>query len=290
MKPTSYTYSQFCKGNVYDACNDTFVVDARINEHVIVESANHDIAFSNKQRKVTLDPLAPDYDDVFVDKGTPLAPDDILDAVKPLALKIPVKYRNEIENLPLAELLRAIHFHASHLEITECSLDETALLTLGMLVEQWAEELIDENVAKMFLEPEEAGVAEFGPSDSEEELSLSDAATQEDDSDIMSIDLEETDNEVVETEAGFGEDSEDSSDDSEVARVARKQVSDSVEKVSNSVEQVSDSVSDSVSESHSGSSSSSHSPKPAISDSHSLDPLGILLSDDDLEWLDANEN
>lgn len=197
MKKHKPSFRQLWCANVFDACNDKYVKDAQIDTDAVLRSKHHEASFTkNKQRKIIVDTEASDYEDIFIDKGTPIGPDDILEAVKPLALKIPTPRREEIKNLPLSDLLRALHYYSSYSGLQEHSCDETALLSLGMLVEQWADELVTDDFAKMFAEPEMNMDGEMLPRDEQHELDALGNYTQDvesEESDIISLDLEPSD-------------------------------------------------------------------------------------------------
>lgn len=197
--------------NVFQACDDSYVVDALLNEEAILRSPYHKITEEGNRTKIFLDKSAPDYDDLFGHRGNAVAPDDILEVLKPLTLKIPIKYREEFgpDQLPLAELLSALQYYASHLELPKNSMDETALLALGILAESWADEMVSESVALMFMELAEGNTpasAEdmYGPSSDSDLLDSLDGDVvcgSDDDSDIMSLEMEESDTEDEESES-----------------------------------------------------------------------------------------
>lgn len=184
------------RANIYNACNDEYVRNVKLDPDALLRSKYHKVSMNKvKQRKVLLDTRAPDFEDVFIEKGAPMGPDDILEALKPLALKIPVPSRDEVPNLPLSDLLKALHYYSSFTGLREHSCDETALLSLGMLVEQWADELVTEEYAKMFADvdqPEEQNLPEENENlEIEPHIDRSDS----EESDLISLDLEYSDNE-----------------------------------------------------------------------------------------------
>lgn len=198
MKVRPASLRQFANGNVFEACDDAFLADSVLDESAILESKHHEFHLKDGIKNIILDKTAPDYEEMFLEKGEPLAADEILESLKPLALKIPLKARSEFQEgqLPLSELLMAIQYYASHLPIREYSMNESALLGFGMLVEQWADEMIDDNTARMFLEMEEDANDDdrYAPaSDIEEEKIMENWALEESDSDVISVDLEESD-------------------------------------------------------------------------------------------------
>lgn len=186
--------------NVYDASDDGYVRDVQLNMETLLRLKYHSLSFSkNKQRKVLLDPQAPDYEDIFVEKGNALGPDDILEAVKPLALRIPIPLREDIPNLPLSDLLKALHYYGSHSGLQEHSCDETALLNLGMLVEQWADELVTDEYANLFAEEKEDLTGKLLPDDDEFVHQAHEYYSDSDESDVISLDMGFSD---VETDIG----------------------------------------------------------------------------------------
>lgn len=194
---------KYKNANIYQACGDAFVADAALDEKALLRSRYHKITKDGKSTRIILDKSAPDFQNMILESGTPVAPDEILETLKPLTLKIPIKYREDFaENqLPLAELLSAIQYYASHLDIPKNSLDETALLAFGVLAESWADEMVTDEVAEMFFETTESG-QEYGPSsDSEMEYSLDneEVCWSDEDSDIMSIEIEDSDTEEEQT-------------------------------------------------------------------------------------------
>lgn len=176
--------------NVYDASNDGYVRDVELNMDSLLRLKHHTLSFTkNKQRKVLLDPQAPDYEDVFIEKGNPMGPDDILEATKPLALRIPVPQREEIPVLPLSDLLKALHYYSSHSGLQEHSCDETALLSLGMLVEQWADELVTDDYAKMFAEETQDMKGKLLPNEKEKIKQPRQYVSESEESDVISLDM-----------------------------------------------------------------------------------------------------
>lgn len=193
--------------NIYDTVSDVYVDGAALDKRAVLESPYHDIAYINGAPIGLVDPRAPDYEDLYQYRGEAISPDTLLDAMKPLALKTPIKYRNEFKDpLPLSDLLKSIVYYFSQLQVPTDSMDESSLLQLGMLVEQWADELIDEKTVRMFLEPIAPPTSEaLNPSADlySRDRKMSEDEAQE--SDIMSIDMEES---TTEEELGLQTESE----------------------------------------------------------------------------------
>lgn len=192
---------KYKNANLYQACDDSFVTDAVLDESALLRSQYHQVAKNDRVTRVTLDKSAPDFPNLFLEGGTPVAPDEILETLKPLTLKIPIKYREDFGDgqLPLAELLSAIQYYASHLDIPKHSLDETALLAVGILAETWADEMVTNLVSEMFLEPvSEVNLAPSSDSEIEDSLDNEVVCWSDEESDIMSIEMEDSDTEEEE--------------------------------------------------------------------------------------------
>lgn len=144
--------------NVFQASEDSYVSGAILDDAVLYNSPHHKLVKKSNGKYVILDPLAPDFKDIVLDRGETQAPDEILEAIKPLALKIPLLSRDDFgpEGLPPSNLLRSIHLYSNVTKMVLNSLDETALLTLGMAVELWADELIGDGDPLMYLQSEDA--------------------------------------------------------------------------------------------------------------------------------------
>lgn len=243
--------------NVFQATEDSYISGAVVDDFVLYSSSHHRLNKRNTVKSVILDPLAPDYKEAIINRGDVSAPDEILEAIKPLALKIPLKSRDELDRdeLPSSDLLRAIHYYSNRAKLVNISLDETALLALGMAAELWADELIGETDPLIFLiDDNNYNLSkEYPPDslDSEDEmlLELPLDGYNHSESDIMSIELLESDT------------------DDEIKETARKR-----QRISNSKKKRTDlsddpSSSDSPSRSSSGSGSGSDSDPDSLSSS-----------------------
>lgn len=153
--------------NVHAACEDCYTTDALLDEYELLESHRHDIWTDKTSRHVTLDPLAPGARDLYRERGMVLAPDEILQILKPSGLKIPLVNRGDGPvgaALPLSDLLRAIRYYAQD-HARKGAFEETALLAMGMLTESWMDEIIDDASALMFLKPLDENLDKFDPED-----------------------------------------------------------------------------------------------------------------------------
>ncbi|SGZ55592.1 CIC11C00000005075 [Sungouiella intermedia] len=298
MKLRPASLRQFADRNVFDACEDACLVDSVLDEAAILRSQHHSYSLKDGVKNVILDKSAPDYEQMFLEKGQPLAADEVLESLKPLVLKIPLKARSEFRSgqLPLSELLMAIQYYASHTEMRNYSMDESALITLGLLAEQWADEIVDDNTASMFLELDNGEdlsgdsllLRKFGPiSDSENETIMANWAKEESDSDVMSIDFEEseTDEEIQEinsveprvTDAGMGPKRR--GDISEGLR-KKSRLADSAHSSDQSSDSSNESTSESSNESSSESSIESSSESSSDSSTQSSDDTSNSKSND----------
>lgn len=144
-------------GNVYHAVDGRYTKFISLDREKILDSRNHEILIDDGKISVLLDKDAPDYEDMFRSKGTKLPADEILDLAKPGALRLPMKTREDFRSdelgLPDSELLKVLHYFTSK-KLLKSPLvkkfDEGALLALGLLVEQWVDELVDESTMKLF--------------------------------------------------------------------------------------------------------------------------------------------
>ncbi|KAI5962562.1 uncharacterized protein KGF55_003638 [Candida pseudojiufengensis] len=172
--------------NIYNACNGDYHVKRNINRKYIVEnrdSINHKLVKTPQGIKLIIDKSSSDLDQVFQKYGRSIPPDEILEMMKPGNLKIPIV---EDPLLPNSDLLNSIHYYLSkkysHEELTSAnkrlkrsktksadggrkalrydkyleSMDESSLIFMGMLIESWCDELITDEVCKMYLERDPA--------------------------------------------------------------------------------------------------------------------------------------
>lgn len=149
------------QANVYNACDDEYRKGVIFNKEKLLKSPHHKVKVDGEKLDITINKDAEDIDEIFQSKGIAIPPDELLDMIKTSNIRIPMKQRDEFPDdiqLPSSELLKVIHYFASK-KMTSVSkgaarsLDETALLAMGLMVEQWAEDLIDDSTAQLFLEP-----------------------------------------------------------------------------------------------------------------------------------------
>ncbi|RCK58956.1 hypothetical protein Cantr_07442 [Candida viswanathii] len=185
--------------NVYSACNGEYHRGQRLNRKYIEESKDHELIRTKRGLRVVIDKDARDSDKVFISEGRTVPPDEILDAMKPDSLKIPMKLREDFKDgetaqpgLPDSDLLKAIHYFVSRKydKVVDKKgrkrmvqeLDETALIAMGLLVESWCDEFVTDEVAKMFTKEypkEEPSILQEGD-DKEEEVEEEVAVSEED--------------------------------------------------------------------------------------------------------------
>lgn len=139
--------------------------------------------------------LASDDPELYHNRGHAVPPDEILQHLKPSAVRIPLRAREDFVEcpLPLLELLKVLHYYASHRVEAEASaaqspqlgawlarsMDETALLALGVLVEEMAERLVEERGVNIFLESEGGGSGGDGSNGEDSESGDSEAGASE---------------------------------------------------------------------------------------------------------------
>jgi hypothetical protein len=81
-----------------------------------------------------------------------VAPDEILAAKVEAPPLIPVVPRDDIPELPEADLLEALHYYISMMyPERKFNFDETALIALGMLMEEMVDETLNDESYKLFL-------------------------------------------------------------------------------------------------------------------------------------------
>lgn len=154
--------------NVYQAVEGKYSMKRDLDRNAIKQSPNHSLKIIDDKIFVELNKDAPDYEDMFITKNVHiLPPDEVLEFRKNSCIKIPIVDRDELPELPDSDLLKALHYYTSK-KLTSggpenkryCrTMDETALLAFGMIIEDCIDELIDENSAQMFLEPEDMSVS-----------------------------------------------------------------------------------------------------------------------------------
>lgn len=155
--------SRLTNTNIYHATNGLYTPKSHITREAIQKSDRHSLKVIDDKLHITLDKDAPDYNEIH--NVIPIPPDEILELRKPSDIKIPYVMRDEFLSkynvpLPSPDLLTSLHYYASKKGIATRSLDETALLSLGMLVEDWIDELVDEHAASMFETDDVVGVSE----------------------------------------------------------------------------------------------------------------------------------
>lgn len=151
------------RANVYQACEGDFRKGVVFNHARLSQSPHHSVKKDEEGvLSITIDKDAPDIDEVLLLQGVSIPPDEILNFVNKTNIRIPMRLREEFGDgaqLPSSELLKALHYYMSHRvqrssnrAMLERGFDETALLALGMVVEQWVDDMVDEDFAQYFAE------------------------------------------------------------------------------------------------------------------------------------------
>ncbi|ABN68467.2 hypothetical protein PICST_50972, partial [Scheffersomyces stipitis CBS 6054] len=210
--------------DVYRAVDGEYTKGRQIHKENLALSPYHEKKLSPNGNKldVVLDKDAPDYDDMFISKGSSIPPDELLEILKPGHLKIPIKHRDEFaedRQLPSSELLKVIHYFASkkftstkkgEVEMAR-TMDESALLALGILVESWVDRMVDENTVKMFVDHCDSDKDEI--EDQEDSSQNSDSSSEAASSPSSSP--SESDSVDSDSDSNSGSDSSNGSSDSE---------------------------------------------------------------------------
>ena len=163
--------------NVYEVSKGELRKDVHLNQSKLRKLRDQTNPGAN-EIDLVIDEDNKSTDDLFRNRGKPIPPDEVLGSINTTGVKIPIKTREQLpEQLPSGELLEVLHYYTSK-KVSESqrsrrcerSLDETALLAFGMLIEEWADELTDKTTALMFAE----GVENF-----DEELDHGSSANSE---------------------------------------------------------------------------------------------------------------
>lgn len=161
MRTMNYSRTKFSAANVYLACHDEYRQGVRVDVARLTRSRHHEVHQSGKDADVVLDEDASDIEDMYIAKGTAYAADEVVQQANKSKVVIPIPLREQVA-LPSADLLNVLHYYASHKLAPPLhrSCDETALLTLGILVELWVDDLVGEDDFNLFLEEdnEELGI------------------------------------------------------------------------------------------------------------------------------------
>lgn len=188
------------KRTVYHASDGEYRRFVRFNRDAVIKSPHVQTGSDEKARIFYLDRDAPDYDSMFLSKGTAIPPDEIIQQ-KLTGFSVPLIPRHEFPAdtpLPLSDLCKALHYYAStkYSKGAESkmsrSLDELALLAFAMLVEEWVDDVVDQDFVLSFLETVEPhrktainwnGLGEDDGDDGDENVLSTDMLSGEDVSD-----------------------------------------------------------------------------------------------------------
>ncbi|KAG7194972.1 uncharacterized protein KQ657_004083 [Scheffersomyces spartinae] len=146
---------------VYEASNDEYTQHKAFNFQNLQQSKNHSITKNaNGQYDIELDKYAEDYNEMFLHKGSIISPDEILEYSRKTSMLVPVKHRDEFvgTTLPSPDMTRVLHYYASK-KVSGTpnkrglrAFDETALLALGLFVDQLVDSVVDEEAGRLCLE------------------------------------------------------------------------------------------------------------------------------------------
>lgn len=148
--------------NVFHAVDGRYIKNRVLDREKIAASSHHQLELCDGRVVATLDKDAPDYDEMFKSKGTVVPADEVLASKMPSNMKVPMKTREEFirdqVQLPDSDLLKVLHYYSSKKLSQEPTtkllrqFDESALLALGLMVEKWADEMIDDTLVDQFVE------------------------------------------------------------------------------------------------------------------------------------------
>lgn len=143
--------------NIFHATRGHYFGSLAFDRAKALASANHNVEITEDAPGLlsyTLNTDAPDFDDIIPErKRTQYTPDEVLASNQPLKLRIPVVSREDMEAngtpLPSLGLLEALHYYVGyHSTVSTQLLDELALLTMGMLVENLVDQMVTETFAE----------------------------------------------------------------------------------------------------------------------------------------------
>lgn len=142
--------------NLFQACND------EVRSGVIIDQAKAEDATKQSLHLGDAATTGKKDEDIYKNRGQALPPDEILDRLNPTKLRIPMVYREEFPEelkLPSSDLLKALHYYTSakismsdELTRMKRSMNDTALLAFGLLIENWADMILDSGAVDMFME------------------------------------------------------------------------------------------------------------------------------------------
>lgn len=93
------------------------------------------------------------YDVCAGDSVTKKSADEVIAERKHAPSTIPIKLRDNKFDLPDSDLLKALHYYISHKYPENKGLfEESSLITMGLLVEEWMDEMIGETSYNMYSE------------------------------------------------------------------------------------------------------------------------------------------
>lgn len=145
--------------DVYNAAKGHFAIRHDIDVDKALRSPYHNVEEDDKAVRFTLNAEAPDFHETFrIDPEWKLSPDEVVAREWTPELQIPVMSREELAEqgtpLPPLELLEVLHEYIGKQDLLkQRQMDELALLALGLLVEYFVANEIDDKFLESFRQP-----------------------------------------------------------------------------------------------------------------------------------------
>lgn len=142
------------KYTVYEVADGRYI-SGQIIDRDILKNHIEGVTIKGKQVEIDTKKFKGNIDDFIKQKGRVIQPDEVTANLLSTIYRVPYKSSSELEiPLPDSELLKVLHYYASNrlaLENwqLEQSLDETALLAVGMVIEKWADEIVSRGFVKL---------------------------------------------------------------------------------------------------------------------------------------------
>lgn len=150
------TKKDIANANIYSVCNGDIRTGVSIDHRKLLQSGAK-VTVDGNHLDVDID-LDQDNVDIYKSKGHIIPADEVLQMNNATGVKIPVQHRDEFpagQELPSSDFLKALHYYTSrrysYRKGFKQSMDETALLSFGLLTELWINQAIDANAARLFV-------------------------------------------------------------------------------------------------------------------------------------------